>query len=80
MNSFPLSIWIGKDSNFAKPLLEMAVAIVSASLFGIAMSTAYFLKVVLIHRTTYLLLSAVNICTNKSMCILMLGLYGIGRG
>ncbi len=58
----------------------MASATVSAFLFWIDVTTAYFVKASVMHKTNFVLLSAVNIGLNKSAWILQLGLSGIGSG
>jgi hypothetical protein len=58
----------------------MASATVSAFLFWIDVNTAYFVKASVMHRTNFLLLSAVNIGPNKLAWILQFGRSGIGSG
>jgi hypothetical protein len=58
----------------------MASATVSAFLFWIDVTTAYFVKASVMHRSNFLLLSAVNMGPNKSAWILQFGRSGIGSG
>jgi hypothetical protein len=55
-------------------------ATVSAFLFWIAVTTAYLVNASVMHNTNFLLLSAINIGSNKSACILQFGHSGIGSG
>jgi len=81
MNSFPSSvcIWAGIP-NLQNHSLKMVSATVPAFLFWTSVTTAYFVKASVMQSTNFLLLSAVNICLNKSAWILQLGCSGIGSG
>jgi hypothetical protein len=58
----------------------MASATVSAFLFRITVTVVYLVKASVMQRMNFLLLSAVNMGPNKSVCILQMGHSGIDSG
>jgi len=71
---------LGRYSEFTEPLFENGIRNCFSILFWIDVTTAYFVKASVMHKTNFLLLSAVNIGQNKSAWILQLGISGIGSG